>query len=150
MCTDVLLMFVTKYACTDNRTNYYIQRGFFFCFSFHNNKKKDMKRLEFLRKRIYGLNEKCTENNFYIWYLLITTSPNQANNNLSRISSYHRKTPELIFCLSPSNYPSDLISCRSPRLQHQRLQRAYWHTLKEMVYRCLILKSEQNEAMINS
>lgn len=22
-------MFVTKYACTDNRTHYYIQRGFF-------------------------------------------------------------------------------------------------------------------------
>lgn len=44
----------------------------------------------------------------------------------------------------------DLISCCSPRLQHQRLHRTYWHTLKEVVYRCLILKSVKNKAVLNS
>lgn len=42
----------------------------------------------------------------------------------------------------------DLISCCSPRLQHQRQHRAYCHTLKEVVNRCLILKSKKYDTFI--
>lgn len=106
------------------------------------------------RKMIYCINAKCT------WEI-----------STSDVSVWSKiQSAECTDCPKPSDWQSvpplkllskntradlqlvtfqlhfDLISCCFPRLQHQTLHRAYWCTLKEVVYRCLILKSEKTKS----